>query len=185
LVHVLVNAEAVVFSAVLSKDLEDFGGEGGFALAKPKIVVDSGQVTKCRGRGGEGGQVEWKGEDASDGSDGTGNVGAIDGTGVPSVCCGLGDAIEEEFGRNGTVGAMDCDGLIKDAKESFDGKGFVVAWGDDVILDVENFTHGFKVALEFAVGVDDDEATEADFEENGAHEEVGERLGGGAGDVFT
>ena len=75
-------------------------------------------------------------------------------------------------GWGGAVLAGDRDGFIEGAEEAFDGKPFVVAFGEGVKVETEFLAHGFEGATKLAIGVDHDQATEADFKENGLHKRV-------------
>jgi hypothetical protein len=54
-----------------------------------------------------------------------------------------------------------------------------------MVADLQDVAHGFKGVLEFAVFINDDEAAEADFEKDVAHEEVGEGRGSRVSDVIA
>ena len=61
----------------------------------------------------------------------------------------------------------------------------MVAFGNAVVTDIECATHGDKVRFEFAIIVDHNEAAEADFQQEGFHEQGGQSFGGGVGQVFA
>lgn len=83
--------------------------------------MDGGQVAKGWDGWRSGGKIKGKSEDTADGSNGTGNIGAIDGAGVPCVSRGLGDTVEEELGGDGAIGSVDGDGFVEYFEEAFDG----------------------------------------------------------------
>ena len=180
-----IGAGAVVLATVGGEDLQDLGSENGTGLTKTKVVVDGGLGAENRDGRRSGGQVKRERKDATDGGDRARNFGAFDGAGVPGVSSGLGDSVEELLRRDAAVSGVDRDGFVEDTEEAFDGKGFVIAAGDAVMVDLQDVAHGDEVALEFAVVVDNNEAAETDFEENVAHEEVSQSSRIGCGNVVA
>jgi len=178
----MVDTGAVIFATVEGENLKDGGGESSIGLAKAEIIVNSGLISENRCRGARSGNVKRERKDTADSGNGAGNVGAVDGTGVPSVSGGLGDAFKHKLGRNTAGAGFNGEGLVEDFEPTFDGEGFVVARGNAIVADVEELAHSDEVTFEFTVGIDDNKAAETDFEKDVAHEKIRKGFGGGLGD---
>ena len=127
-------------------------------------------MAENRDGSGRGGQIERKRENATDSGDGARDLSSINGASVPGICCGVGDAFEHELGRNTTIGGGDGDGFVENLKESFDSQGFMIAAGDAMVTDLEDFGHGDEITFKLAVVVDDNQAAETNFQEDLLHE---------------
>jgi hypothetical protein len=181
----MVDTGAVVLAAVEGKNLQDGGGKSSVSLTKAEVVVNSGLTTENRHRGVGSGDVKWEREDTADSGNGAGDVGTVDGTSVPSVSGGLGNAVEHELGWNSTGAGFDGEGLVENFEPTFDGEGFVVARGDAIVTDVEELAHSDEVTFEFTVGIDNNKAAKTDFEKDMSHEEIRKGFGGGLGNSFA
>jgi hypothetical protein len=115
-------------------------------------------------RSGDEAQVKRKTELPTDSRNTADDVGAIDGTAVPSVGSSVGGFDEDDVGAS--IVGSDSDSFIKKTVEVFDGNGFVVASSSDVDIDMENIADGLEQTLEGTAIVDDDKTAEADLQKD-------------------
>ena len=89
----------------------------------------------------------------------------------------MGGFDKDGVGTSVITGNVDC--LVEETVKVFHANSFMVAASSDMEVDVQNTTDVLEQAFESAAIVDDDQATESNFEENILDEETGEVVSGG------
>ena len=163
-------------AAVLSEEAENLFGELRSRTSEAEKRVNVSSLIGSGGRNSAEADVEREAEGAADGRNAADDVGTVNRAAVP----GIGSSVSSfhEDGVSATIISSNGDGFIEEAMKVFDADSFVVAFGSDVERDVEEEADGLKQAFESAAVVDDDNTTEADFEEDVLDKEAGKIMGG-------
>lgn len=92
------------------------------------------------------------------------DIGIIGRSRVPGICCCVAGFGKDLIGATSTT--LSGDEFVEEAVEAFDAKAFVVASGERYPSDLQGGTHLLENVSEFAIGVDDDDTSNAGAEEN-------------------
>ena len=179
----IIGTQAVGFAAVFDDALQDVGGLIHSGMSFADVVEDAGAR-----RGLEGGEglivcvkelvINGELEFTANCRDAANNFGAINWAGVPGVN-GYGDG-----GQGGVeipVVGGNGDGLVEVPEEPLNADGLVVASGGLVIADAEDGAHVLKDAGKGAACIDDDHATQPNFEQDMLKEVNGQLVRGDGG----
>ena len=90
------------------------------------------------------------------------NVGAIDATAVRGICGTVGRLDEDLVGAS--IICIDGEYFVEESPETFHTNSFVIAMGSNVQAEGQNMADFFKLAEEGTAGINDDEATETNFQ---------------------
>ena len=90
------------------------------------------------------------------------NVSAIDATAVPGISSTVGRLNKDLVGAS--IICIDGEYFVEELPEMFHTNGFVIAAGSDVQAEGQNMADFFKLAKEGTASINDDEATETDFQ---------------------
>jgi hypothetical protein len=150
---------------------KDLLGELGCRGSKTEERMNVGSLLQSWSRGRTQAEVERETKRAPNGGDAANDVSPMDGAAVPSASSSVGSLDEDSV--SATVVSGDSDSFVQETMKVLNTDGFVVATGSNMDAHVQNRTDGFKQTLEGAAVVDDNEATETDFQEDFLDEETG------------
>jgi hypothetical protein len=139
----------------VGQGLSDVGKDGSAGIRK-----------QARGSSGRGikGKVKEKLEFAPHGRNAVDVVSAVDGAAIPSITGNHG-GFNPNKGR-AAIGASDGDGFVEVAKEVFNADRFVITTGSSMEPDSKEGAGIGKDTAEGTIGIDNDEATHTDFEQD-------------------
>jgi hypothetical protein len=129
-----------------------------------KESINIGSLIGSWSRSGDEAQVKQKSERPTNSRNTADDVGAIDGTAVPSAGSSVGGVDKDDVGAS--IIGSDSESFIKKTVKVFDRNGFVVAPGSDVDVDMENIADGLEQTLQGAAIVDDDKTAEANLQKD-------------------
>jgi hypothetical protein len=163
-----VDTVAVSLTAIFDNQSNDLTSEVDVMASVFNVVENRGAGIgeRCRrgmASGGEG-EVEGKLEFTAHGGNAADDVGAVDGTAVPSVSGNHGGFDPDEM--RATIRAGNGDGFVKVTKETLNTDGFVITTRGGMETNTEEFASSGENTAESAAGVDDDEAAHADFQQD-------------------
>ena len=90
------------------------------------------------------------------------NVGAINATAAPGISGTVGGLDKDLVGAS--IICIDGEYFVEESPETSHTNSFVIAMGSNVQVEGQNMADFFKLAKEGTAGVNDNEATETDFQ---------------------
>jgi hypothetical protein len=150
---------------------KDLLGELGCRGSETEERMDVGSFLQSWSRGRTQAAVERETKRVLNGGDAANDISPIDGAAVPSVSRSVGSLDEDSVGA--TVVSGNSDSFIQETMKVLNTDGFVVATGSNMDAYIQNRTDRLEQTLEGSTAVvDNNEATETDFQEDFLDEET-------------
>ena len=178
-----VVTQTVSFSAVFDDTLEDVGGFIDRRVGATDVLKNR------RARGlvkalehvivGEELKVDGELEFSANSGNTAGDVSTVNGASIPSIC-GNGDGGTDAL-KGATIVGGNGNSFVQVAEKTLDTNSLVVAPGNWVEGDLKDIAHGSEGSLKSATGINHNETTQANLEQNILEEQDGKGVSSDGG----